>query len=142
RMTWAYIDDEPLFADCYAMNVCADAVWTCYYIDFPILRVGYTGSICRWKNRKCGARLIAVSDRNVVLFGGYNEQANLGSLLSLDTEQADTIGEFELDINGAPPREFTYSGARADAIHFVEGDKWYVLTVHDAMRALASPRPR
>jgi len=136
RMTWAHVDDHRI-ADCYTMNVAPDAVWVCYYSDFPILRVGYDGSSRLWENDKSGADLLAVSDRHIVLLGGYSEQSRLGSLLRLTEGGTETVGEFEFDFHGLEPRSLSYHGARGDKMHFVHNNEWYVLSVNDMARELS-----
>lgn len=41
--------DPPYSSDCYALNVADDETWTCYYTDFPVVRVA-DGEITSWRN--------------------------------------------------------------------------------------------
>lgn len=49
-----------------------ETVWTCYYSDFPICRVGADGATTGWPNDPAGAGRIAVYEDRVALIGGYN----------------------------------------------------------------------
>jgi hypothetical protein len=135
RMTWAYVDDDQLLADCYAMNVTPDDVWTCFYTDFPILRINKAGHLRLWRNNKCGAHLMAVDSNHVVLLGGYGEEARHGSLLHLEGDFAEPIGEFRFHLDDRDPRRLSYSGARGNGLHFVHDSRWYTLSVGEIVAA-------
>jgi hypothetical protein len=61
-------------ADCYVMNVADDAVWGCYYTDFPVVRIDSQRKVRAWRNTIAGATAMAVDDWRVVLWGGYGEK--------------------------------------------------------------------
>ncbi len=59
--------------DCYAMSVGGDELWTCYYSDFPVVRVGRGFSVTGWTCGISGAHAMAVGDDGRVgLIGGYH----------------------------------------------------------------------
>ena len=142
-MTWAYSDPE--LYDCYAMNVASDAVWACYYLDFPILRIDRDRRTQLWENDKKGAHLLAVDGDHVVLLSGYGEEARTGWLLRLTRNVSrsrptqhttETLGTFHFDLQDKNPRTLDYCGMREDKLHFVDEGNWYVLSVGDVVRAL------
>jgi len=53
-------DGVDAIADCYAFNVCGDTVWTCYYTDFPLVRIDSRNQVRAWKNNVGGASALAV----------------------------------------------------------------------------------
>lgn len=63
-----------IICDCYASNVARDAVWACYYTDFPLVRIDSKLQVKGWKNNFRGPRAIAVDGRRVLLWGGYAEK--------------------------------------------------------------------
>jgi hypothetical protein len=134
-MTWAYTTDNRL-ADCYAMNVTPEAVWACYYTDFPILRVNYDGHTRIWENRKAGAHLLAINGEYLVLLGGYGDEARSGALLRLTNSEANTVAEFDFELHGLNPRALAYSGAWEGKLNFVHDDMWYDLSVDQIVREL------
>lgn len=61
----------PFIADCYTLNVIEDAVWLCYYDDFPLVRLQHFQSTGVWKN--FGAtKAVAVRGETVVRFPAYD----------------------------------------------------------------------
>lgn len=65
---WGSVDD------CYALNVCGDIAWACYYSDFPVVRIDQ-GRVTGWHNTVRGARALTVDDHdNVRLAGGYGPE--------------------------------------------------------------------
>lgn len=144
-MTWAFTADA--VDDTYALNVARDAVWACYYPDFSIARIGYDGTVLLWENQCAGVQLIAVDGDFAVLFGGYGDDDNKGTLLRLTDRPTETrlthckterVGEFEIDLGGAGARTAAYSSVRHDTLHFVEGSKWYSISVAHIAAALSS----
>lgn len=59
-------------ADCYALNVYGDEVWSCYYTDFPIARIA-EGTVTEWPNDISGAGVLLVDGKRVALVGGYGD---------------------------------------------------------------------
>jgi hypothetical protein len=131
--TWAY--DGPI-ADCYTLNVAADAAWACPYTDWPILKIGFDGATTSWPNsRKAGAKLLAVDGDLVVLLGGYQDEARHGVLFRLGDGHIDCVGEFALGLD-EDPRALPMAAGRGAAMHFVQGDAWLKLSVSEIAREL------
>ncbi|MFF4242486.1 hypothetical protein ACFYYL_42020 [Actinomadura geliboluensis] len=57
-------------SDCYALNVDADAVWTCYCTDFPIVRV-HDGDLTGWRTDGIAADALIVDGSRIALYSGY-----------------------------------------------------------------------
>jgi hypothetical protein len=82
--------------DAYAMSVDADgAVWTCFYTDFPIVRV-HEGKYRSWTCGVSGARAMAVRRGRVLLYGDYRERT-LGRLVALKGDTARVVEEVLLE---------------------------------------------
>lgn len=60
-------------SDCYALNVDTDTVWTCYYIDFPIIRVR-EGTLTGWRTDGIAAKALIVDGSRIALYGGYGTE--------------------------------------------------------------------
>jgi len=76
KKVWDYEPPKGVgsIADCYAFNVCIDAVWTCYYTDFPLVRIDSHKRICMWKNDVDGANAVAIHGDRILFWGGYGDQ--------------------------------------------------------------------
>jgi hypothetical protein len=62
----------PCIDDCYALNVCDDAVWVCYYSDFPLVCLRNFQIDRVWK--ELGAtRAFAVRGQRLVRFPAYSK---------------------------------------------------------------------
>ena len=93
---WRFNGEEraDLFiADCYAMALDGNTLWSCPYTDFPIVRVKDSG-VDRWGNDVAGAKAIAVDGDYVLLAGGYNDNSDRLVLLRLDVDRAEQVGEW------------------------------------------------
>ena len=68
-LDWGAVDD------CYALNVSGETVWSCYYSDFPVVRIGTDGHVTGWRNTVGGARVLLVGTDGdwVALVAGYQE---------------------------------------------------------------------
>lgn len=131
---WAWNADggAPTIDDCYSMNVAPDGVWSCFYSDFPILRVTSALEARIWDNDVIGANLIASSGRHVVLFGGYSADRGRITLLRLGDRVAEPVREGALAL---PGWEDGVALARGDRLHFVVAGVWHVLTVDEVLAA-------
>lgn len=121
--------------DCYAMCADGETVWTCYYSDFPICRVGPNGSTTGWLNDTAGASLIAVHERRVGLIGGYNglfDRLVLGELGDSIVERPST---WRLVLPGGDdlPAE-CWMAACGRYIHVVSSNTWFRLDIAELER--------
>ena len=123
RTLWSYNEQESaggsFVADCYALSLSGDELWSCYYTDFDILRVkGSTKT--RWSNGITGARALAVDGSFLLLAGGYGADANRVALLELARGEARLIGSLNCpEIENAP----LLSG-RSSVVHVVSNGTW------------------
>lgn len=62
-------------SDCYALNVDTDTAWTCYYTDFPIVRVR-EGTLTGWRTDGIAAKAIITGGSHIALYGGYGTDRN------------------------------------------------------------------
>jgi len=116
-------------ADCYAMNVAEDAVWVCYYTEFPIVRVDSEHRATAWATGLRGPRELAVGKDYVLVYGGYGERRTNCSLVRLLDGRAEDAGEVVLRLpNGFDPKGSTVIG-RGKLLHVLAGDEWYVFRV-------------
>jgi hypothetical protein len=72
-----------LVSDCYAMSLTGNDLWSCVYMDFPIIRIR-DGEVTTWSNSVKGAKAIAADDDYVILAGGYGEPERIVLLRLLD----------------------------------------------------------
>jgi hypothetical protein len=112
--------------DCYAMNVSKDGVWHCGYTEFPIVHVGFDRSQRKWDNCITGATAIVGWDRQVTLYGGYQERAQHLTTLRLSTsEQAVVETETVARLPGT--QEVPGVIGRGPYFHAVHRGIWYRL---------------
>ncbi|MGV3479978.1 MAG: hypothetical protein ACO1O3_08530 [Sphingobium sp.] len=130
---WSYNDESrgaaASIADCYALTLDGDALWACFYTDFPIVRIA-DGKESLWHGSASGVRALAMDGDHVLLAGGYGrEQSRLtlvrlsGAKLSGGTAQ--TIGTLDFDSLD----DAALVQGRGDTIHVVKGDRWHRITV-------------
>ncbi|MET8093106.1 hypothetical protein [Micromonospora sp. NPDC005220] len=119
-------------SDCYALNVTDDAVWTCYYTDFPVVRVS-GDEVTGWRNPIDGARALTISGDRVGLLGGYGHERYRFVVGALDGEAMRVIGEYQLVLpDGAPlPPRVTAVG-RGPVLHLITADRWYQVNLQEA----------
>lgn len=117
--------------DCYAMNVADDATWSCYYTDFPIVRVDRSGTRSGWTNRVGGASVLAVDQHRVLLFGGYHPHEKRCVLQTLGESSVIKSQAVELRL----PSDRSLKGAtivgRDSILHAFTGAKWFQLDLRE-----------
>jgi hypothetical protein len=121
-------------ADCYAMALDGNTLWSCPYTDFPIVRVE-GGVVDYWRNDVAGARALAVEGEHILLAGGYNDASERIALLRLDDDRAEQIGECRF----APPERNTAHllQGQGTTLHIVGQGRWTKLdlaTIRAALR--------
>ncbi len=113
--------------DCYALNLAGDTAWTCYYTDFPIVRV-HDGALTGWSNDTIGIRALAVDGTRAALLGGYGAEREQLTVGTLDDGAFRVVGRYRVvlpDGQPLPPR--TRAFGRGADLHLVSGDDWYRL---------------
>jgi hypothetical protein len=138
RPAWRaeYDDDKPWtsISDLYALNVTDDETWTCYYTDFPVVRIR-DGVRTAWRNEVSGAKALAVAGTQVALFGGYGPEASRLCVGVLDDDRLTVTGKYRLTLPGGksfPPGTRVFG--RGAQLHFLTGDAWHKLSIDDPAR--------
>ncbi|MET9262212.1 hypothetical protein [Amycolatopsis sp. NPDC004079] len=119
------------FLDCYALNVDGDTAWTCYYTDWPVVRIRDDG-VTGWTNGISGAIALAVRGSRVALYGGYEPLRDRLVAGVLDDGRFRVTGEYRLVLPDGHevPRQARVFGRGAD-LHLVTGDDWFRISLDD-----------
>ncbi|GAA1592950.1 MULTISPECIES: hypothetical protein [Kribbella] len=110
----------PPVDDCYALNVIGETAWSCYYADFPLVKVG--GETVRaWRNEVQRVTAIAVHQDRVGLYDGQRlVVARLGS------EQLAIEDKYDVVLpDGEAPPPTSKVVSRGSVIHVFVGRSWY-----------------
>jgi hypothetical protein len=121
--------DQPwgAISDCYALNVDKDTVWTCYYTDFPIVRIR-DGALTAWRNGVTGARALAVAGSQVALLGGHGPNRDWLAAGTLGSDDLHLDGQYRIVLpDGQPLPEKTQAIGRGPDFHVLVGRDWYRL---------------
>ncbi|MFB9925474.1 hypothetical protein ACFORO_04035 [Amycolatopsis halotolerans] len=119
------------FLDCYALNVDGDTAWTCYYTDWPVVRIRDDG-VTGWTNGISGATALAVHGSRVALYGGYEPLRDRLVAGVLDDGRFRVTGEYRLVLPDGQevPRQARVFGRGAE-LHLVSGDDWFRISLDD-----------
>jgi hypothetical protein len=131
RRQWEYQAPEgaPGIDDCMALNVTDEAVWVCYHADFPLVRIPAAGPPRAWPTWLTGIRALAVGGSQVLLYGGYQDQANRCLLFRLGDRTLDDPRPCRLSLpDGTPPPVRGLVG-RGPFLHAFTATGWYQLDV-------------
>jgi len=120
-----------VISDCYALNVSDDAVWACYYTDFPIVRVDSNGKAAGWTTPLRGPSAISVSGNLVLAFGGYREHRSNCSLLHLGEGTAEVMAQVRLMLPDGVDLEECKVIGRGSMLHVISDDYWLTFRVPD-----------
>jgi hypothetical protein len=136
QVLWTFNSEDRAdlsIADCYALTLSGNTLWSCFYTDFPIVRVR-SGTVRHWRNGIRGASGLATDGNHVLLAGGYGIQSRRIALLCLEGEQARQIGNvpFQPPAHGAA-RLVQGHGA---TLHIVGQGRWTKLSVATMLAAL------
>jgi hypothetical protein len=117
--------------DCYALNVDGETAWSCYYGDFPIVRI-VSGAASGWHNQITGATALMVEANTCILVGGYRSDYDRLVIGYLDTDRYEPVGQQRIALpDGRPiPRDATVVGRGPD-LHVFAGTAWYRLGIDD-----------
>lgn len=118
-------------SDCYALNVTDDAVWSCYYTGFPVVRI-QDGQVSGWHNEIAGAHALVVAGQQVGLFGGYDARDRL-AVGVIDGDLVRITGRYRVALPGGSPLP---AGAqtigRGHELHVITAGDWYCLDLTEA----------
>jgi hypothetical protein len=116
--------------DCYAMCADGETVWTCFYSDFPICRLGADGATTGWLNDTAGAGLIAVYEDRVALIGGYNGLFDRLVLCELGDSIVERPSTWQLVLPGGDDLPAgAWMAARGRYIHALCSNTWFRLDI-------------
>ena len=111
--------------DCYALNVTRNAVWACYYTDFPLVKINSDKQVQGWKNEIGGASSLAVNDGCVLLWGGYGEKRTRCVLQNFGNQVLTNAREFTLNLpNGFDLKGTKFIG-RESTLHAFTDKVWF-----------------
>ena len=111
-------------ADCYALNVASDAVWACYYTEFPLVRIAGDDSIASWTTpwmerapwrSGTGARpfMGAISMRGIAASSSSSTEPSLSSEHGLGSRSLPAYRSRRSSPSSAAARSCTCSTGRA-----------------------------
>lgn len=111
--------------DCYSLNVANNAVWTCYYTDFPLVKIDADKRVQGWKNDVGGASALAVDGRRALLWCGCGDKRSRCVLQDVGSDALVHSREVELGL----PSGFELMGARvigrSSTLHAFAGSSWF-----------------
>ncbi|TDC70807.1 hypothetical protein E1200_04155 [Actinomadura sp. GC306] len=117
--------------DCYALNVDAETAWTCYYSDFPVVRVR-EGGLTGWHGDGTAASTLITDGSRIALYGGYGSDRNRLVTGRLADSQVQRTGQYRLVLpNGRSLPEDARAIGRGPDLHILTSDNWYRLDLHD-----------
>lgn len=131
---WTYAPPRgmPPIADCLAMNVAEEALWTSYYADFPIVRVDPNMATTYWRSGVRGIRGLAVSGERVALVGGYPPYDNRLTVGELGTDRLHIVSESRLVLpDGSEVPESARVICRNDRMIVIVGREVFGLDIAD-----------
>jgi hypothetical protein len=111
--------------DCYALNVAKNAVWACYYTDFPLVKIDSEKRVQGWKNEVGGASALAVDGGRALLWGGYGEKRSRCVVQDIGSDALVHSCEVEVNL----PSGFELMGAtvigRDSTLHAFAANLWF-----------------
>lgn len=124
-------------ADCYALNVAGDAVWTWMYAAPAIQRLMIGTAPEIWGADAAGATAIAVQEGHVLVAGGYGPAAGTIRLLKLTADGAVTLSTWDVDLPDPGSWHMCQIEGREDRVHMITPQTWRQWRVGDAQAAFA-----
>lgn len=110
--------------DCYALNVDENAVWACYYSDFPIVHIDEKKQTTGWETNLAGPKALAVAGDRVLAYGGYEGHRTDCSLLQLGDGRAGAEAKVQLKLSDkVDPSTWNVIG-RGPLLHLFTETEW------------------
>jgi hypothetical protein len=131
RIVWEFAPPAGFdsICDCYALNVAKNAVWVCYYTDFPLVKIDSDKRVQGWKNGVGGASALAVDDEHVLLWGGYGANHSRCIVQNIGNEALEHPREIEVGL----PAGYELMGAkvmgRGSTLHVFAGNSWFTFDI-------------
>jgi hypothetical protein len=126
-------EDRLFVSDCYSLTLDGSDAWSCYYADFPIVKIR-DAQIRDWPNEICGAKALAVDRSQILLAGGYGEEQNRLALVSLEENQSRLVGCCKM----AELSNASLIQGRSSTIHVVHDQTWVRVTLDEARPMIAA----
>ncbi|TDD95371.1 hypothetical protein [Actinomadura rubrisoli] len=118
-------------SDCYALNVDGDTAWTCYYTDFPIVRV-HEGALTGWHGDGAAAHALITDGSRIALYGGYGADRDRLVAGQLADGRMRSTGEYRLVLpNGQKLPDGALVIGRGPDLHILTDADWYRLDLSD-----------
>jgi hypothetical protein len=123
---WEFPPQESVIDDCYALNVDDDAVWTCYYSDFPLVRIR-DGAVRLWRNKVArGATAITVHNGRAAFYGGYNKDGDRLVVARLGGDDLTALATYRVvRPDGSPLPKAARAVGRGAVLHVLADRDWY-----------------
>lgn len=136
--TWHYPYDAEggAIADIYALNVVGETAWSCYYTDFPIVRIE-SDAITTWRGGPSGAKALIVDGSRCVLIGGYGPERDRVLIGSLTPEGFVPEASGVLSLPGRAKAGRRRLVARGAELHAFVGPRWYKIAVADLVELIS-----
>ena len=135
---WSYNDkagnSRSIIDDCYALTLDGDALWACFYSDFPLVQIEGENETL-WNNEVSWAKALAVDGSLVLLAGGFGDNADKLSLMKLGQNETQCLGSCRCS---AIENAQLLSG-RSSTIHTVKDSVWTRINVSKVSAELGSP---
>lgn len=116
--------------DCYALNVSDDAVWVCYYTDFPVVQITKNG-VHGWENKFRGAKALAIDRQRVLLWGGYEKERERCIVQTIADEKLVSPQKLDLHLPNGKSLEKAKIIGRGSILHAFVGTTWYQFDLRD-----------
>ena len=122
---WKYPFSSPHGAvdDCYTLNVHGESAVSCFYSDFPIVRISGE-NLSGWTGAPTGAHGLLRSGESVLLFGGYSEDRDRVVRLRLQADGS-TEETGRGVVLGVPSDVPGIRFCRGHEAHVFVGADWY-----------------
>jgi hypothetical protein len=112
------------------VDVATDAVWACYYTEFPLVRIALDDSILSWRTPVRGAHSLAVGEERAAFYGGYGGASS--SCVLLEFREGELV-ELESVKPRLPSRNAPLVGraviGRGPFLNVFDGPNWFRLDV-------------
>jgi hypothetical protein len=115
-------------ADCCALNVSNDAVWACYYTEFPLVRIG-RDDVAWWASPIQGACALAITDGFAAFYGGYRDEKHRCVLLEFDGAELTEQALIKLSLPSGTQLADQPVIGRGSFLHVFDGPHWYQVDV-------------
>jgi hypothetical protein len=107
------------------LNVATDAVWACYWDNYPVVRIAPDDSIAWWTSPRKAPGALAVNDRWFAMYLSYGDCA----LLELDEYRLLERELVKLVLPSGTPLETQRLIGRGSFLHLFDGPHWYRIDV-------------